>query len=115
MLLDLGQPLHLLAGDEAEGSALVVPPGSAAHPVDVGVDVVREVKVDDVRDELEVDPAGHAGLLVPLPLGVGLVLVLLPLLLGLKWGKEMLKKCCAALIFLHYSINCLMKNLDPFT
>ena len=84
MLLDLCQPLHLLARDEAEGSPLVVPPGSAAHPVDVGVDVVREVKVDDVGDELEVDPAGHAGLLVPLPLGLGLVLVLLPLLLGLK-------------------------------
>ncbi len=44
--------------------------------VDVGVRVQGEVKVDHVGDELKVDPASNAGLLVAIAFGFCFVLVL---------------------------------------
>ena len=48
-----GSPLVLLDGYQGQGRALVVAAGCSTNPVYVGVGVVREVKVDDVGDELE--------------------------------------------------------------
>jgi hypothetical protein len=48
-----GGPLVLLDGYQGQGRALVVAAGCSTNPVYVGVGVVREVKVDDVGDELE--------------------------------------------------------------
>lgn len=64
VLLYLLHQVLLVHFDKRESCALIVTTGCPPHSVDIGLNIGRKVKVDDVGNELKIDSTHYASLLV---------------------------------------------------
>ena len=67
MSLDIFHEQFFTGFDERQSRSFVVSSGRSAHSMDVGFDVGREIKVDDIGDKLEVDSSYNTRFFVLIP------------------------------------------------